>query len=542
MRMKRFSPGLVSLILLGFLGLFTFIRFYDEAFPTASIDFKVSRAQAKRDAGEFLRSRGFGLEGYESCIIFSHDGYAQIYMEKTLGLREANKLMSSDVSVWYWQARWFKPLQKEEFEVYIDPRGRVVGFSHLILEDAEGANLARSQALRLASEFLAGQQGIDPGGYELVESASEKRKQRTDHYFQWKRKDFEVGEATYRLSVQVQGDIVGSYDEFLKVPEDFKRDYRKTRSRAGLLGTISESFQTVLFVGLIIAFMFKFRTGDIRWRFALALAVAVVIPTIAQSINSLPLARSGFPTEATLANSIAGWVTSASIAALLSGLYIWFVGSTGESMYREVYRENLPSTFTLKHLGSQEFFISSLVGYALAFAFLGYLVGFYLAGEKFLGVWSPAHPPYDNIVSTSIPWIYPLTIGVSAAISEEFFFRLFAISFLKKYLKKTFLALLIPAMIWAFAHSFYAVEPIYIRGVELTIAGVAIGWVFLRFGIFAVLIAHYVINAMIASLPLLRSTSPYFFISGLLVVGLMLIPIIWVATQSIVRKTCEVIR
>jgi hypothetical protein len=70
----------------------------------------------------------------------------------------------------------------------------------------------------------------------------------------------------------------------------------------------------------------------------------------------------------------------------------------------------------------------------------------------------------------------------------------------------------------------------------LTIAGIVFGIVFLRFGLFSVLIAHYVVNALIVSLPLLRSKSPYFFISGLIVVGLALLPIIPVVIRLLRRR------
>jgi hypothetical protein len=41
--------------------------------------------------------------------------------------------------------------------------------------------------------------------------------------------------------------------------------------------------------------------------------------------------------------------------------------------------------------------------------------------------------------------------------------------------KVTFLALLLPAMIWAFGHSTYPVFPVYFRGIKLTIAGLIFG-------------------------------------------------------------------
>ena len=526
------------IVLIGLAGLATFIAFYDSVFPTASLDFKISRPQALENARKFVTSRGFDLKDYQETIIFSHDYYAQIYMEKTIGLKEANKLMREEVSVWYWRVRWFKPLQKEEFRLCLDPGGRVVRYSHLLLEDAKGANLSKPQALKLARIFLTEEKGFNLSEYELVEVSKEKRKKRTDHYFNWKRKDFKIEDATYRLAVSVQGNKVDSFSEYLKVPEKFRRDYRKTRSRAGLLSQVARSLQGLLFIGLILVFMFKLRANDIRWKWALVLASLAAFLILTAQINSLSLARSYFSTKVTLSNEVIKWIFSAFIITGLGGLYLWFIGSSGESLYREVFPQKTPliKSFRWRNILSPEFTKASLVGYSVGFAFLGYLVVFYLFGKKYLGAWAPAHSPYDNILSTTLPWIYPLTVGVMAAVDEEFFFRLFAISFLKKYLKKIYLAVIIPAVIWGFLHCLYAVEPIYIRGLELTIAGIVLGIVFLRFGLFSVLIAHYVINAIVVSLPLLRSKSPYFFISGLVVVGLALLPIIPVVIRLLRRR------
>ena len=143
-----------------------------------------------------------------------------------------------------------------------------------------------------------------------------------------------------------------------------------------------------------------------------------------------------------------------------------------------------------------------------------------------MGVWLPADSPYSNMLNTAFPFLYPLLIGFVAAISEEFTFRLFAIPLLKKYLKVTFLALLLPAVIWAFGHSTYPVFPIYFRGIELTIAGLLFGYFFIRFGLVTCVVAHYVLDALLVALPLLRSSHPSFVVSGAAVVALGLLPVV----------------
>ena len=66
---------------------------------------------------------------------------------------------------------------------------------------------------------------------DFVETQTEKRPARTDHDFAWKQKNVDLGEGSYRLEVEVDGDQVGGYREFVKVPEQWTRGYERLRSR-----------------------------------------------------------------------------------------------------------------------------------------------------------------------------------------------------------------------------------------------------------------------------------------------------------------------
>ena len=123
------------------------------------------------------------------------------------------------------------------------------------------------------------------------------------------------------------------------------------------------------------------------------------------------------------------------------------------------------------------------------------------------------------MVSTYVPWVYPLTIGIYAATSEEFLFRLFAIPFLLRTTKSRFLAVVLPAFFWGFLHSNYPQEPAYIRGLEVGLIGIVAGLVMLRWGIWATLIWHYTVDAFLISTSLLRSHGAYLRVSGAIVGG-----------------------
>ena len=64
------------------------------------------------------------------------------------------------------------------------------------------------------------------------------------------------------------------------------------------------------------------------------------------------------------------------------------------------------------------------------------------------------------------------------AIFQESVARMFAIPFLQKYTKSKIIAVFISSFIWGIAQEGIS-QPFYIRGLELTITGLMISWVFL---------------------------------------------------------------
>jgi hypothetical protein len=145
------------------------------------------------------------------------------------------------------------------------------------------------------------------------------------------------------------------------------------------------------------------------------------------------------------------------------------------------------------------------------------------------------------VVNTSFPWIAGVAIGVMAATSEEFLFRLFAIPFLRKITGSRILAVILPAFFWGFLHSNYPQEPGYIRGLEVGLIGILAGVVMLRWGIVATLIWHYTVDASLVGLLLIRSDNPYFKISGI-VVGLAAIaPLAFSGASYLLRGRFEAV-
>ena len=196
----------------------------------------------------------------------------------------------------------------------------------------------------------------------------------------------------------------------------------------------------------------------------------------------------------------------------------------GEAVSKEVWGKQklLCSDISEKWISLMQ---SSFRGICISLFGLGYIVLFILTAKK-LGAWYPLDEPYSNILNTKLPLLDPLLDGVFPAFSEETLSRLFAISFFLFVTKRKSLALIIPAVIWAFCHSWYLTSPVYLRGIELTVKGIIYGYIFMKFDIITVIMAHFSYNAILGSIPLLRSDNLYIFSCGISVVGFILLPLI----------------
>ncbi|HZT33822.1 MAG TPA: CPBP family intramembrane glutamic endopeptidase [Bryobacteraceae bacterium] len=507
-------------------------RFFYRAFPEASIDFRVTREEAGRLAGAFLRSRGLNPAGYREAARFRYDDDAKTFLERELGLERANRIMGARVRLWQWSRRWFRPLEKEEFRVDVTPRGETVGFAHLIPEAAARPSVSPEQARALAEGFLREVMHRDPAGLDFVEGSSVSRPARTDHIFAWKEHDFDVKGATYRVEVTVLGSEIGGYREYLKIPETWQRDYERLRSRNLAAQTMDTALMMLLGVGLLVMLLRNVRRRDVPWRQAGVVGVTGAVLIFLSNWNSRPLAEFAYPTTDSYGSFVARQLLQSLLSALAGGGLLFLLTAGAEPLYRRAYPKPvaLGNLFRLRGLRTKRFFKGAILGLTLTGVFVAYQTAFYLLAYRW-GAWSPADVPYDDLLNTRLPWLFVLLGGFLPAVSEEFMFRMFSIPFLRKLLRSAPAAVVLAGFIWGFGHAGYPQQPFYIRGVEVGIGGVALGWIMLRWGILPTLVWHYSVDAMYSALLLMRSHNLYFVLSGAASAGIMVLPVLaaWIA-------------
>ncbi len=514
-------------VLVAAISLVASIKYFGRAFPEATIDLHVDRAGSARIARQFLEARGARLPGYRHAGIFQYNEETKIYLERTQGMAGMSKLTRGPIHLWRWSHRWFKPQQTEEFRAEIAPTGEAVEFDHKIPEDAAGASLEQAAARRIAEAFLRDVMKRDLDDLEFVEAQSEKRSARTDHVFTWKQKSVNLGDGSLRVQVGVAGDQVGGYREFVKIPEQWSRDYERLRSRNLSAQVVDEVFFILLSVAMVAILILRLRDRDVPVKLSLAFGAVATVLYFLGRLNTFGLEQFSYRTTESYPSFVGDYMLQSILVALVSGVLIFLLVAASEPVYREGFPNLLSIRRSLSWSGlrSRSFFMANVVGIALTFFFFAYQVVFYLCANR-LGAWAPADLNFSNDLNTSIPWVSVLFMGFVPAVSEEMQFRAFAVPFLRKGLRSLPLALVLAAFNWGFLHSAYPNQPFYIRGIEVGIGGIIIGLVMLRFGVLATLIWHYSVDALYTAFLLLRSPNHYLMVSGALTAGIMLIPLL----------------
>jgi GNAT superfamily N-acetyltransferase len=521
---------LVDLLItvVGISGFVFFYLFANRALPDASLDMKYSRDVIIQKAADYLGEFGFTIDGYKQAVYFGSDNNASFYLQRKLGLEQTNTRKANEKwPLYYWQMRWFKVQQKEEFYISLTPSGDLLSFNHIIKEDTPGESLSQDQAQQLAERFLTHYAGWNVSEWERIEASSEaKPGGRIDHSFAWKSRSFSAAEAELRSTVTVQGDQVGNMDQFIKLPESYGRDLAAERDQAGFINTLA-------YLGAMIGFLFiaglamVMIPGKVSMRHAAFPALLVGAVTLANQLNYLGFANNSYATTQDYTLFWFQRIFGMFLSTVFTALLVLVAWAGAQSLSKLVW----PHQDRILARGPQRWVTlsrSSWRGLMLSGFHLGYLVLFYLLTSRYLGWWSPMTPAFGNFFATPFPFLDAFETGLSAALTEELLVRFVGAAFFFWLFRKrlAWLAVLIPGVFWAFAHTGYMTFPIYVRGVELTVVALVYGYMFFKFDLFTTLMAHFSYNMLITAMPLLLSDVPSYRYSGLIVLLVLLLPLL----------------
>ena len=276
--------------------------------------FALGPTRARAAAEQFARTQGFDPRGYRAVAIpvTNWDDPATRLTAKYFVQRRDIAYVAAafhrQVPLHGWTVRFFKPLQREEARVSVDPEnGRVFEFEHILPEDQPGADLSADAARELVLH-AAGLPSL--AGFELKESTSEKKKARRDYALVWEARPGDprnLDEARFRVRVTLAGDRVASFSSYWKLPESFER----ARERRNALWYVLLVLRIGVSAGVLVLGVWllieRTRQGTLRWGRALWAALPLGAITLAGMAMTFPLLFGQYPTTFSLDRSRQLW-------------------------------------------------------------------------------------------------------------------------------------------------------------------------------------------------------------------------------------------
>jgi membrane protease YdiL (CAAX protease family) len=536
MKMRIKTRDWCTLILLAVL---SFGFWYNLEYPRfAFVKLPFNKQQAITESINYLNAKGVDVQKYSRAIIFDADERFNRYFQHAAGLKaEQEFIAQNDFDLFRWVVRFFKEGQKEEYLVYLSPRsGKVINFTHAIEDLESRIDPGKDGAKQKAEMFLQKTFGTDLDKYAFHEEKVKRYENRIEYVFSWEKKNVYIpwkqgkGVAKLLTEITVSGDEIRDFTKNkFELPEEFLRYVQKQSILGEYLYNIFYIFLFVL-LAAAISIVLKNRQNIVPrlvkgWFYSAALFLIII--NAGDFINNLQYVFMHYPTSARLGAflglSVTKWLFN------IGFLAVGFImpGIAGESLRSEVLPQNPQSSF-LSYIKSS--FLNRgltqaiLLGYLVWVIMLGMQAVIFYNGQKFLGVWKEWYM-MTYFSSAYIPIFSAFVIAIGASLNEEIIFRLFGISFVKKYLRSLIPAVLVTSVIWGMGHTMYAIFPVWFRIIEITLIGIFYGFIFIRFGIIPLIVAHYLFDAFWCSAAyLLGQSYGYLFYSA---VGLLSIPLIF---------------
>ncbi len=507
------------LMVLALVGFGLYVKLDTRVFPSASIDLKYSREQIAKQSRDRAEICGYKTQSTIESTTFTFFNESKTFLEYELGLDEANRLMKDKVPVWAWTTRYCKQNDLEQFRVWLSPTGKLLAFMHSFEDERAMPTIKHEEALARAQTFLETEVKRPMAGLKLVRDETTTKAHRDDHSFTWEdtsgESDFKG--AKLRYYVAFAGNELSEYSSFLNIPDEWKRKYSKVRSMNELLQNIANIFYGTLQALAVLVVPWALTRKQMRWRFAIFGGLVTAIVGALDAVNDYSSVIDSYDPSSSYRDYMVSYYfrqAVATISSFVSGVLL-FGGA--DVIYRLCYpkRIALENFLTLRGFASKEGRTAVLVGYCVFAVHLGWIIAYYIMGEK-LNFWCPLGVDDYQLLGSAVPFFSAVSLGIHAATQEETIARVVALSLMEKLTGRFWIANLFQSASWGFMHSSYPQQPAYARGVELTIGGLFYGYIMRRYGLLPCFIGHYLVDAFLTVKPLFSAEAPWLRASGLL--------------------------
>ncbi|MGF7047094.1 hypothetical protein J2T13_001596 [Paenibacillus sp. DS2015] len=479
--------------ILGALGLVVFfiINFVMPAINVSSTELQsvkmISKEQATQTATQFAQSQ-------LSNDIFNHSDTIVTYQSNSdlYGYLSKNKLIKDyttkfEASYPYDVFR----VRLAEADTYLNVdvhmnTGKVVAFSYESIGSRQLEVQTMDETLNLESRYKLTEPWLEQWGYT---SAKLKLTKNDKSGLIYTDPNTKIGDSTLQFKFTFDMNTISSFEPSFSVPADHVAYVKKETMTALWLTILGYGLLTLVLgiLAIIYSALTHTHTSFLRGIF---LSVFYFAVSMLSTYNMIPALKA----EGGTTGDITFTLVSTGIISFFMAALLYFSLVGGNGLWRK--EAGLNPWPRAKEPGYGSYVLNSMyVGYLWAFILLGVQSVIFLVLEHTLHTWSTtdsSQSPYNMLY----PWTFPLLAWL-AGISEEAIYRLFGIKMMKKIVKNTFIACLIPTIIWALGHTLYPIYPVVSRPIELLVIGLIFSFIFLRYGFIAALFSHVIFDSIL---------------------------------------------
>jgi len=451
----------------------------------------ITKQQAAQRAAQFVQER-FGIHDPRTFVVYQSEKERSGYLQKEQLTDVYEQKYGEKFPIDFYQVRVVDQASDRRFDIEVNYRNsQIIGWNQI---SAISASMNKQKADIMAKEELR-KQGWNPDDFVQVNKPATSKNQRTTLVYEKQGNADAIGQA--RLQVQMNFDnqsIIGFSSLFI-LPASYQTWLDQQDNSASVMTWVSMGFTSLMSLAAAIYIIMHRKRVDFRR--GLLLTVIFIVIYIINNINMYPAYKSmaGASNEG-LPMLLAALFMNA--VTMLLGFSLYLALAAGSDWWEQSGWQPWPS-WRERRFGD-EVWRGMGRGYLLALFILGVQQVLFYWGETQFDVWS-VNDPSDSVLNMLEPRLFPLMAWV-AAISEEATFRLLGIMLFKRIFRNNFIAVLIPSIIWAASHTQYPIYPVYTRLVEVTVIGIILGYVFLKYGFITAMFAHACMDSILMGMSL----------------------------------------
>ena len=542
MNSKAFSRGVLLLVAaLSSIGLVMYMMPRVNPFFAGAP--QITRAEARAVVEATLQKHKWKVDGYICDGLFLYDGSGLDYLMGTFGVRSMiARGRAEELPLSFWHFEFYqnvpKDLQRETFSFRVSPTGKLLAFQHNLPDSAARDSLSTAAAQFLAQQTLEAWLGAASSAFQLEQSSTTQKPKRTEHRFVFARNAPELGEGAEVVEIKIAGKEVSSGWQSYRDPQNFVTASGVVGSVNVLINVISAVIYVVLLFAVLVAFLRKYHEGEIGVRTGIWLGGIVFFALMSYGINSWE--HVGFGVGMGQLSQLYTKLIQIGLQIAFGYNFIalmvmssWTVGEQALRIDKPSLLSGVDSLFNFKWF-SKNIGRELPLGFAFGAIAIGVTHLLHYALIQYAGAVPRISTNTGGGFGFYLPFIGVLVTMIMGALFDEFVFRLFLITHLRRWFKSVAPAIVVSALLYAMFLVFFGDAYGFRAGYHVILSGFIVGliqgYVFWRHGLLAAMAAMIFFTGVNQAGVLLSSEAMFFssnalagvlLLAGMLLVGLI---------------------